>query len=243
MDTQKLKKAIFRNKPEILTKDIDRLLKPTIAECNRMGKSYGECSGHLYPILPELYRRYEYTARFVLLIRNPVDFVRSALARGFFDSAHPNALEHVTPPKDTAMGSHWSQATALEKCAWYWAMVNGMVYRFFLTVPHTLHTIVQIETLTLRVIEELYDFLGLKDFDRARPAIEDLLSIRHNASPGQGEEKSLNPYSKEVDLGPFDSWVSDQVVAFEKHVQPMQEIIYGRNGLKSSVPESLCFLK
>src|SRR5574340_874317 len=112
IDTQKLKKSFYKNNPNILIKDIDRLLKSTIIKYNNLGKIYGECSGHLYPIFPELYRQYENASRFILLVRNPVDFIRSALARGFFNKEHPHALEHIVPPKDTAMGSSWSQASS-----------------------------------------------------------------------------------------------------------------------------------
>lgn len=243
IDTQKLKKSFYKNKPEILIKDIDRTLKSTIVKYNNLGKIYGECSGHLYPIFPELYRRYENAARFVLLVRNPVDFVRSALARGFFDPNHRHALEHLIPPGDTTMGLRWSQASPLEKCAWYWATVNSMVYRFFLSLPHTLWRILPIESLSMEVIKTLYDHLCLKDFEQAKPTIENLLSIRHNASPGQGDESDLNPFSKEVTLGKLETWSSGQIAVFEKHVLPMQEIIYGKNDSNVSYFHNLSFLR
>lgn len=243
IDTRKFKKAIRKDRLEIINGDVDRVLKPTIEQYNGQNMSYGECSGHLYPLIPELYRRYEYSTRFILLIRNPVDFVRSALARGFFNRAHPYPLEHVVPPKSTEMGARWAMATPLEKCAWYWAMVNGMVYRFFLGLPHTLWRIVPIESMSIKVVEDLYDFLQLKDFDNVKAACEQLLSVRHNASPGQSAESVLNPYSKEVLLGPLETWSQAEVEIFTKHVQPINELMYGENICDLRNSRKLCVLK
>lgn len=243
IDTRKMKKAYMKNKIEILRRSLERNLIPEVKRCNASGKIYGECSGHLYPIFEELYRRYENTARFVLLVRHPVNFVRSALARGFFSPGHPNALEHVVPPKDTAIGEEWQNVTSLEKCAWYWAMVNGRIYGFFLCLAPDLYRIVRIETISVEVIRNLYDFFGLNDFDQAKPMIEELISVRHNASPGQGDERNANPFSKHVEIGPKETWDPTQVDAFEKHVLPLEKAFYGDNSSEYLNTNTLCVLR
>lgn len=226
INTGRLKKAFYKNNPGIIAKDIDRLLKHTIIKYNNLGQSYGECSGHLYLVFPELFRRCEYSSRFVLLVRNPIDFVRSALARGFFCPDHPHALEHVVPPKDTAMGLNWCHASPLEKCAWYWATVNGIVLRFFKGLPSSMCRIVRIESIIIEVIKDLYEFLELPDFEDVLAKIEMILKERHNASPGMGNNKYLNPYSKAISLDPMASWSEEDKIAFNRHVRPLQEIIY-----------------
>ena len=229
INTGLLKRSFQKKKPDILVKDTNSILYPTIRGCNNSGQIYGESSGHLYPLFPELFRRYEFSTRFILLTRNPESFIRSALARGFFSPDHPHELEHVIPPRDTEIGSRWKETTPFEKCAWYWAMVNGMVYNFFLTIPDSLYKIVRIEDMSIELVEELYDFLRIPDFKKIRTAIEKLLSERHNASPGQGDERFLNPFSKKILLGPRSTWNTDQLSAFQRHTEPMSNILYDNN--------------
>ena len=229
INTRLLKRSFHKKKPDLLVKDTKSILYPTIRECNNSGKIYGESSGHLYPLFLELCRRYEFSARFILLTRNPESFIRSALARGFFSPDHPQGLEHVIPPRDTEIGSRWKVTTPFEKCAWYWAMVIGMVYSFFLTIPSSLYKIVRIEDMNIELVEELYDFLMIPDFIKKRPTIEKLLSERHNASPGQGDERFLNPFSKKIILGPKSTWNADQLSALKKHTEPMSNILYDNN--------------
>ena len=229
INTTLLKKSIQKKKPGLLVKDANSTLYPTIRKCNNSGWTYGESSGHLYPLFPELFAKYEFGARFILLTRHPESFIRSALARGFFSPDHPHGLEHVIPPRDTEIGSRWKVTSPFEKCAWYWAMVIGRVYRFFLTIPDSLYKIVRIEDMRIELVEELYDFLMITDFFKKRSSIEKILSERHNATPGQGDERFLNPFSQEILLGPKSTWNTDQLSAFKKHTDPMSNILYDNN--------------
>ena len=76
INTRLLKRSFQKKKPDILIKDIKTILSPTISECKNSGKISGESSGHLYPLFPELFRKYEFSARFILLIRNPENCIR-----------------------------------------------------------------------------------------------------------------------------------------------------------------------
>ncbi len=242
INTRLLKRSFQKNRPDILYKDLDNILVPAVREQNQSKTVYGESSGHLYSLFPELFRRYEYSTRFILLARNPENFIRSALARGFFSPDHINGLEHVIPPIDTEIGSRWKEATPFEKCAWYWAMVYGMVYWFFLTIPSSLYKIVRIEDFCIELVEELYDFLNIPGFKKDKTAIEILLGERHNASPGQGDERSLNPYSEKISLGPKSTWNSEQLDVFQRHVIPMHRILYGNTNLNNKTGSNQCSL-
>lgn len=227
MKTLKMKEAYFKSKMKIYYKEIDNKLAPTIKEYNGKNLSYGECSSHLYFIYPELFRRYEYTSRFALLVRRPENFIRSALARGFFSPDHPRGLEHVRPPKDIEIGRIWDEITPFEKCAWYWAMVNGYVYRYFQTIPHAMFKIIKLEELDLEICRELYELFQLDDFDEVKEDIKEVLGVRYNASPGQGDESALNPFSEEIKLGVIDSWSENEKEIYRKYVEPVERAIYG----------------
>ena len=185
VDTLKMKRAYQKEDLHILNKDARRLLFPTVRATLEAGRVYGEISGHLYLLYPELFRRYGHAARFILLVRRPDAFVRSALARGFFDRSHPRACEHVIPPPDTEMGERWAVATPLEKCAWYWGMVNGTVLSFFRALPPAMARVVRLEDLNLSSARSLHEFLGFPGFEALQPEASRILGERHNASPGE----------------------------------------------------------
>lgn len=67
-------------------------------------------------------------ARFVHLIRDPVDFVRSAVARGYYQS-HRTERRHIRPAQgEVRMG--WARMTSIQKTAWCWAETNAFIDRF-----------------------------------------------------------------------------------------------------------------
>jgi hypothetical protein len=226
VDTLKMKRAYQKGNLDILAKDARRLLFPTVQANTSEGTVYGEVSGHLYLLYPELFRRYGHAARFFLLVRRPDAFVRSALARGFFDPGHPRACEHVIPPQDTDMGERWATASPLEKCAWYWGMVNGTVLSFFRALPPAMSRVVRLEDLSLSLVRELYAFLGFSGFEALERQASEVLGQRHNASPGTGDERFVNPHSEEISLGPLGTWTAEQRRVFDRHVLPVWQELY-----------------
>lgn len=191
-----------------------------------IGESYGECSGVLYPVFPELYRIYGNMARFVLLVRRPDTFAASALARGFFNKEHPNALEHVRPSPDSEMGRMWDALTSLDKCLWYWNMVNNSVLKFFNTIPRGMWCIQRIEDLSISSIQSLYEFFQIRGFQERYESINDILTSRINASPGMGDERYLNPWSVAMKLGGINTWTEEQKNILGKWTSPLAAELY-----------------
>jgi hypothetical protein len=70
-----------------------------LSKCLKNEVTLGVSSGHLYFAIPTLYKMYSDSARFILLVRKPEDFVISALSRGFFDKLHPNPCMQLYPNK------------------------------------------------------------------------------------------------------------------------------------------------
>jgi hypothetical protein len=210
-----------------LIEDIDTQIKPLVKKQNRKGHSYGEVSGLLYLCLKELYLRYGNRTRFILLVRHPVEFVRSALSRGFFDDSHPHSLEHIRATDTTDIGRRWLTATPFEKCLWYWNEVNRLVYDFFLDIPKEIWRIQLMENISVETVSEIYDFLNIKGFNES--AIRDLLGIKVNASPGRGDIGNLNPWARPVTLGRENTWSDEQHNIYARWTKPMLELLYGEN--------------
>ncbi|MGK7346167.1 MAG: hypothetical protein ACNS63_10220 [Candidatus Nitrospinota bacterium M3_3B_026] len=118
--TDLMKEAYHAGSMSLFHKEVGRSTRPLVEESNANGLSYGECSGHLYFLFPEIFREFGGDrVKFVLLVRRPDTFVASALARGFFDDTHPHGLEHVRPPKASEIGRAWDSMTPFDKCLWY----------------------------------------------------------------------------------------------------------------------------
>jgi hypothetical protein len=215
----KMKGAYLTGDRGDLHREIDTVIQPQVKLFNRRGKSYGESSGLMYLAFDELYRRYKGKAKFVLLTRDPAEFVRSALARGFFDGDHPNPVEHIRAKDNTDIGQRWEQISPFEKCLWYWNVVNMLIYDFFRTLPRELWKIQPIEQLDTKACYELYEFLHIKGFNER--AVDELLSKRINATPGRGDERYLNPYATGLRVGEWPTWSPDQKSAYGKWINPI----------------------
>jgi hypothetical protein len=226
VDTLEMKRAYRKQNNKLLLKSTNKILVPTVRKYNDQGVIYGEINPHLYFLFPELYRRFENTCRFILLVRSPDTFIRSALARGYFSPNHPNGLEHLIPPENTEIGMRWKNISPFEKCAWYWALVNGFVYRFFKTIPDSQYRIIKLEKIDIEVLENIHNFLLLSDFYRIQRNVKNVLKKKYNSSPNGGKADSFNPYSEEISLGGIETWDEDQLNSFNRHVFPLYSILY-----------------
>jgi hypothetical protein len=220
----KMTPAYLTGNLESLYEEIETIIEPLVKSHNRQGLSYGESSGLMYLAFEELYRRYGKKARFILLTRHPEGFVKSALARGFFDPAHPHALEHLRARPATEIGQRWETTSPFEKCLWYWNLVNSMIYDFFCTLPNELWKIQPIEKLDVKACQELYNFLQIDGFDKQ--VINNLLSKRINASPGIGDGKYVNPKSLPMSLEDRSTWDINKQTAYNRWAIPLLEVFY-----------------
>lgn len=73
-------------------------------------------------------------ARFVHLIRDPVDFARSAVSRGYYQS-HRTERRHIRPPEASGQPA-WDQMSLIQKAAWCWAETNAFIDKFAQELPN-----------------------------------------------------------------------------------------------------------
>lgn len=208
--------------------DIQAQLMPKIAAEKKAGRIYGVSSGHAYFALDQLYEQFGSRARFVLVVREPSEFVRSALARGFFDPTHPNRLEQTPPPPDDPIAPRWAQASPLEKCLWYWRLVNGHVLSVFGHLPQQVCRAVRMEDLSTEVVMNLRDFMGIRGLPQG--LISQGLSRRVNISPRGGANEHVNPYSQPITLPTLDQWTPEQIELLRRYTEPLRTQLYGPLG-------------
>jgi hypothetical protein len=130
----------------------------------------------LAPFIEDLHKGFR-GAKFVWLVRDGRDFVASAVARGWYTDH-----ERVDPPNTWAayricadvigeMGKdEWQQLSAFERCCWYWAWWNRVIYKGLHTVATEDWRIFTLEGLAGQSDElgRLQRFLGLGDIDMPR---------------------------------------------------------------------------
>ncbi|MHC4662637.1 MAG: hypothetical protein ACYS8W_13225 [Planctomycetota bacterium] len=207
-----------------------KYIKPYVFNANLKGWSYGESSGLLYLLLPELYRIYGNNVRFILLTRHPATYVASAIARGFFVPHHKHPLEHIRAKSSTELGRRWHKATPFEKNLWYWNTVNSIVLGFFKTIPANLWTILRVEDISIKTFRTLFDFLQLHGF--AESLILPLLKKRINASPLQRGDLEINPYSNPIEIAEYGTWTREMKLIYEKWISPEINNFYPENPLR-----------
>ena len=206
-------------------RDIRTALMPGLERQRVAGMILGVSCPHCHFAIPRLYETLGAAARFVLIIRKPEDFARSALARGFFDPAHPHFCEQITPIPADAIAARWGEATPLEKCLWYWSLVNGMAIDNLATLPPNLWRILRMEDFSIEAIRNLATFLGLTGL--TTEMIREALSKGVNITPGSERIGEVNPHSILAALGPVETWTDQQIVLLEHYCGRLRSNWYG----------------
>jgi hypothetical protein len=223
----KLVDAGLAETPAALYPELDDPFGLGIAEARSHGRSFGEASALMFLCVPELARRHGSRIRFVLLTRRAEDFVRSAVARGFFDPTHKYALEHARPRPESDLGRRWRTASPVEKCLWYWQLVNGTVLTAFDALPSSQSVVQTIETFDSEACRRLYGFLGLSDFTSIRDQATALLERRINGTPGLGARADANPWSVAGALASVEAWPDRDREAYQMWAEPLMQRLYG----------------
>jgi hypothetical protein len=224
--TTVMKQAYYQADLSLLDPELKNNLFPVVETSRRAGKIYGECSAHLFLLLSRIHNQYGKRVRFVHLVRRPDTFAQSALARGFFDQKHPHALEHIRPPDSSPMGRCWPRLQPLEKCLWYWNEVNSHIIEDLRALPPELWRLQRLEDMSLETMRGLFDFLHIRGFDSVEPDVSELVRLRVNASPGLGDDRHLNPWSKPWSLPNYCEWNSEQRRSLSEFAGPLARTLY-----------------
>jgi hypothetical protein len=222
--TSIMKEAYYSGDYLKLFGEINKNIVPAVAKSNLNGKIYGECSAHLYFLFEELYRRFGKRTRLGLLVRRPDEFVRSALARGFFNPEHPNALEHLRPAPTSLIGRQWDIMEPYEKCLWYWDLVNAKVMSAFRNIPKEHWKVIRMEDLNAAYVLCLIDFFGIKRANKE--GIEKLMIRRVNATPGEAGASEINPWSIRMTFPKVHDWTTDYRATARKRLGDLAYELY-----------------
>lgn len=110
----------------------------------------------LAPHIKNVFKR----ARFIHLVRNPVSFAKSAIARGYYQNAKSD-LGHIIPYKEQDL-KKWNDYSLYEKAAWNWEVTNQFIENFKADLSKNDIITIKSEDLykDVNVVQGLFDFMG-----------------------------------------------------------------------------------
>ena len=130
--------------------------------------------------------------KFIFVVRNGKDFVRSALSRSW----HEHNVLGTVPQRSDPYFEKWVSMTPLQKNAWIWQYRNSKALEGLRVVPEKQKLVIKIEDLGKQeTLDELELFTGRIIHDR------DLASKLHNANP-------------DFSLPPKEEWTEQQTDEF-----------------------------
>lgn len=101
-------------------------------------------------------------ARFIHLIRDPREVIRSGMRRKWFDG-HPYDKTRITPKLGSSEFKKWIQYTPFQKNIWLWAETNMWIADFLQQIPDSQKFFLRSEdlfSLNANEVKRLFDFIG-----------------------------------------------------------------------------------
>lgn len=180
-----------------------------VCEANRKGRIYVETNNRITYLAPVVARCFP-ASRFIHLHRHPYEVVRSGMRRGYYEG-HNWDFARVRPRADEPLAAHWDALPRIEKCAWYWARINGEADAFVRSLPGSRRLTLAAEDLfagDAATLRRLFEFVGVEM--PSAELVEEVLGEKINAAV-----RGSFPV-------PTD-WSEDDRAAVWKHVGPLAE--------------------
>lgn len=166
----------------------DRVLLEAVTACRSgaiegaysSGCDYLETSPQGTFLAPFVAQAFE-GVRFIHLVRNPADVVRSGMRRKWFDG-HGMDSTRIRPGAGSLVAVNWDAASVFERNCWLWAETNRWILQALAKLPDVPQLTLKTEDVTRgeeRTLAALFAFLGVQH--PAKAAIDRLLRRPINA--------------------------------------------------------------
>jgi len=119
-------------------------------------------------------------SKFIVLVRNPRDFVRSGMRRNYY-YGHPWDFGRLRPKESTDQFEEWNRLDQFEKICWLWRETYEYTLKIMSKIPKERVFVLGFEDLVRdeSKTKELFAFLGLHGFDSVK--IRKVLDEKFNA--------------------------------------------------------------
>jgi hypothetical protein len=139
---------------------------------------FGELDHNMTPFATTIYKEIP-DSKFILLIRNPWDYVRSGMRRNYY-FGHPWDSGRLCPEVHHQDYERWQKMDQFERVCWLWNETYQRISKYLEQIPVDNYIVVKFEDLIVNAEKsrEIFEFLGLKDF--RKDIVDSILSEKTN---------------------------------------------------------------
>jgi hypothetical protein len=119
-------------------------------------------------------------SKFIVLVRDPKDFVRSGMRRNYY-RGHPWDFGRLRPKENTEAYEKWNRLDQFEKICWLWNETYERILHITGSIAQERVLLVFFEDLVedINQTKAIFDFFNLEGFEKTK--IKDVLGKRFNA--------------------------------------------------------------
>jgi glycosyltransferase involved in cell wall biosynthesis len=168
---------------------------PLITAAMEDGFVYGETTPDLTPFADFIAQELP-NSKFLVLVRHPYQFVRSALKQNYYQG-HPYDSLLLRPSKNSESYPTWKCLSQIEKICWLWAETYSWILEVLSQVNKERYLIVRFEDIQSgsSKIQEIFEFLNIDGY--CEQEIAKILEMRLN-SQNYGRFPSPDVWSPEI---------------------------------------------
>jgi hypothetical protein len=138
------------------------IARQELMECSLgCGKGYIESSPQATFLAPYI-QKVVPSVRFIHLVRNPRDVVRSGMRRKWYEG-HGSDKTRIVPHPESSAGREWESYDAFKKNLWLWNETNSWILKFTSSVPVERILLLQSESIfgaCEETLRKLFSFAG-----------------------------------------------------------------------------------
>ena len=154
-----------------------------LAHAWEQGKIHGETDHNMTPFALDIAKDIPH-AKFLVLVRDPREFIRSGMRRGYYVAGGPWDDGRLKPLPEQAKKLNWTKMHPFEKVSWLWAETYRHINKAIEEIGKERVMIVRFEELIKgpKVAEDIFNFLELDGFKVEHA--QKVLSQKLNAQRG-----------------------------------------------------------
>ncbi len=162
------------------------------------GLIHGETDHNITPFCDQVSEDIPDTA-FIVLVRNPWDFVRSGMRRNYYQG-HPWDSGRLLPEEDHPDFERWKGMSRFEKICWLWNSTYEYILEFTNKVPSHKILTIKFEDLISKpgIFEQISDFLGISPLSSEKTT--SILRQKLNIQQGGNFEKPEDWSKENIDI-------------------------------------------